>query len=91
MKPLLLILAMLPAATMAQLRWQPSASHNEGLPEGANFEEMAKVFADLHCVAALNLVGGGSSAHYVNDRNTIKPSDPAGPRPVPAVLVLCRK
>ncbi len=35
MKPLLLILTMLPAAAMAQLRWQPSAEHNEGLPEGA--------------------------------------------------------
>ncbi|MGE7774466.1 phosphodiester glycosidase family protein [Chitinophaga sp. NPDC101104] len=64
---------------------------NKGVAEGANFEEMAKIFTDLGCVEALNLDGGGSSALYVNDENTIKPSDPAGQRPVPAVLVLHKK
>lgn len=64
---------------------------NKGVAEGANFQEMAKIFTDLGCVEALNLDGGGSSALYVNDQNTIKPSDPSGQRPVPAVLVLSRK
>lgn len=64
---------------------------NKGVAEGANFEEMAKIFTDLHCVEALNLDGGGSSALYVGDQNTIKPSDATGQRPVPAVLVLRKK
>ncbi len=64
---------------------------NKGVAEGANFEEMAKIFTDLGCVEALNLDGGGSSALYVNDQNTIKPSDATGQRPVPAVLVLRKK
>lgn len=64
---------------------------NKGVAEGANFEEMAKIFTDLGCVEALNLDGGGSSALYVNDQNTIRPSDPTGQRPVPAVLVLSKK
>lgn len=64
---------------------------NKGVAEGANFEEMANIFTELGCVEALNLDGGGSSALYVNDENTIRPSDPAGQRPVPAVLVLRKK
>ncbi len=64
---------------------------NKGVAEGATFPQMAKIFTDIHCVEALNLDGGGSSALYVNHMNTIKPSDKEGQRPVPAVLVLRRK
>ncbi|WP_082893404.1 phosphodiester glycosidase family protein [Rufibacter ruber] len=42
----------------------------------------------LGCKEALNLDGGGSSALYVKGKDTIKPSDKEGQRPVPAVLVL---
>lgn len=64
---------------------------NKGVAEGATLEQMAKIFTDLHCVEALNLDGGGSSALYVNHMNTIKPSDANGQRAVPAVLVIRRK
>lgn len=64
---------------------------NKGVAEGATLEQLAKIFTDLHCVEALNLDGGGSSALYVNHLNTIKPSDKTGQRPVPAVLVIRRK
>lgn len=62
---------------------------NKGVAEGATFPQMAKIFTDLHCVEALNLDGGGSSALFVNGMNTIKPSD-GGQRPVPAVLMIKR-
>ncbi|MFN9783889.1 MAG: phosphodiester glycosidase family protein, partial [Sphingobacteriales bacterium] len=39
-------------------------------------------------VEALNLDGGGSSCLLVNGRETIKPSDKTGQRPVPAVLLI---
>lgn len=64
---------------------------NKGVSDGAGLEQMAKIFTDLHCVEALNLDGGGSSALYVNHMNTIKPSDSTGQRPVPAVLVIRKK
>lgn len=64
---------------------------NKGVAEGATFPQMAKIFTDLHCEEALNLDGGGSSALYVQQQNTIKPSDAGGQRAVPAVLVIRRK
>ncbi|MCK7556921.1 phosphodiester glycosidase family protein [Chitinophaga sedimenti] len=64
---------------------------NKGIAEGANFPQMAKIFADLGCVEALNLDGGGSSCLWVNNMNTIKTSDKEGQRPVPAVLVIKQK
>lgn len=64
---------------------------NKGVAEGATFPQMAKIFTDLHCVEALNLDGGGSSALYVQQQNTIKPSDAGGQRAVPTVLVIRRK
>ncbi|MGX5817466.1 phosphodiester glycosidase family protein [Chitinophaga lutea] len=64
---------------------------HKGVAEGANFEQMAKIFTDLGCVEALNLDGGGSSALYVQGKNTILPSDPGGQRPVPAVFMIKRK
>jgi hypothetical protein len=64
---------------------------NKGMAEGATFPQMAKMFTDLQCVEALNLDGGGSSALYVQRKNTITPSDKGGQRAVPAVLVIRRK
>lgn len=64
---------------------------NKGVAEGATLEQMAKIFTDLHCVEAMNLDGGGSSALYVNHMNTIKPSDKGGQRAVPAVLIIRKK
>lgn len=64
---------------------------NKGVAEGATFPQMAKIFTDLQCVEALNLDGGGSSALYVQQKNTITPSDKGGQRAVPAVLVIRRR
>ncbi|WP_207433857.1 phosphodiester glycosidase family protein [Sabulibacter ruber] len=61
---------------------------NKGIAEGASLDQLAKLMVDLGCQEALNLDGGGSSALYVKGKDTIKPSDKEGQRPVPAVLVL---
>lgn len=63
---------------------------NKGVAEGAVFPQMAKIFTDLHCVEAMNMDGGGSSALFVNGKNTIRTSD-GSQRPVPAVLMIKRK
>jgi hypothetical protein len=60
----------------------------KGLAEGATLPQMAKIMVDLGCVEAMNLDGGGSSCMLINGKETIKPSDPTGQRPVPAVLVI---
>jgi len=60
----------------------------KGLAEGATLPQMAKIMVDLGCVEAMNLDGGGSSCMLINGKETIKPSDPSGQRPVPAVLVI---
>ena len=60
----------------------------KGLAEGATLPQMAKIMVDLGCVEAMNLDGGGSSCLLINGKETIKPSDPTGQRPVPAVLVI---
>ena len=60
----------------------------KGLAEGATLPQMAKILVDLGCVEAMNLDGGGSSCMLINGKETIKPSDPTGQRPVPAVLVI---
>lgn len=64
---------------------------HKGVAEGVTFPQMAKIFTDLHCVEALNLDGGGSSALFVQQKNTIRPSDAGGQRAVPAVLMIRRK
>ncbi|WP_181304942.1 phosphodiester glycosidase family protein [Rufibacter sp. XAAS-G3-1] len=61
---------------------------NKGIAEGATLDQLAQLMVDLGCQEALNLDGGGSSALYVKGKDTIKPSDKEGQRPVPAVLVL---
>lgn len=59
-----------------------------GVAEGATLQEEAQILADLGCVEALNLDGGGSSCMLVNGNETIKPSDKEGQRAVPAVFIV---
>lgn len=59
-----------------------------GIAEGATLEQEAKLLIGLGCVEALNLDGGGSSCMLVNGKETIKPSDKTGERPVPAVFII---
>ena len=62
-----------------------------GEAEGATLQEEAKILSDLDCYEALNLNGGGSSCMLVNGKETIKPSDKEGQRPVPAVFIIRAK
>ena len=62
-----------------------------GIAEGASLTQLAKLLVDLGCVEALNLDGGGSSSMLVNGRETIKPSDKEGQRPVPGVFIIQTK
>jgi exopolysaccharide biosynthesis protein len=55
---------------------------------GASLPQEAQILKDLGCVEALNLDGGGSSCMLVNGKETIKPSDKEGQRPVPAVFII---
>jgi hypothetical protein len=59
-----------------------------GIAEGATLEQEAKLMIEVGCVEALNLDGGGSSCLLVNGKETIKPSDKTGERPVPAVFII---
>jgi hypothetical protein len=58
---------------------------------GATLVQEAQLLKDLGCVEALNLDGGGSSCLLVNGKETIKPSDPAGQRAIPAVFLIRQK
>ena len=58
----------------------------KGIAVGATLGETAALLLDLGCYEAINLDGGGSSCMLVNGKETIKPSDPTGERPVPAVF-----
>ena len=58
---------------------------------GATLTQEAQIFRDLGCWEALNLDGGGSSCLLVNGKETIKVSDAAGQRPVPAVFIIRQK
>lgn len=62
-----------------------------GVAEGATLEQQAKLLIELGCTEALNLDGGGSSCLLVNGKETIKPSDKEGQRPVPAVFIIFKK
>lgn len=62
-----------------------------GIAEGATLGLEAQIFKDLGCKEALNLDGGGSSCLLVNGKETIKVSDVAGQRPIPAVFLIKRK
>lgn len=59
-----------------------------GVAEGADLQQMAKMLIDIGCTEALNLDGGGSSCMLVNGKETIRPSDKEGQRPVPAVFIV---
>ena len=61
---------------------------NPGIAEGASLIQLAKLMLSAGCVEALNLDGGGSSTMLVNGKETIKPSDKTGQRPVPAVFII---
>lgn len=58
---------------------------------GATLEELANIMVSLKCEEALNLDGGGSSTMLINGKETIKPSDKEGQRPVPAVFMISSK
>jgi exopolysaccharide biosynthesis protein len=58
----------------------------KGIAVGATLQETAQILLDLGCVEGINLDGGGSSCLLINGKETIKPSDPTGERPVPAIL-----
>ncbi len=58
---------------------------------GATLPQEAQILKDLGCVEALNLDGGGSSCMLINGKETIKPSDKNGQRPVPAVFIIQTK
>ncbi len=62
-----------------------------GLAEGATLTQEAQILKNLGCWEALNLDGGGSSCMLINGKETIKVSDAAGQRPVPAVFIIKRK
>lgn len=55
---------------------------------GATLLQAAQILKDLGCVEALNLDGGGSSCLLINGKETIKPSDKTGQRPIPAVFLI---
>ena len=59
-----------------------------GKSEGATLLQEAQILQNLGCYEALNLDGGGSSCMLVNGKETIKPSDPTGQRPVPGVFII---
>ena len=62
-----------------------------GIAEGADFKQEAFILKDLGCYEALNLDGGGSSCMLINGKETIKPSDKEGQRPVPAVFMIKKR
>jgi hypothetical protein len=59
-----------------------------GMADGASLGQEAKIAKDLGCYEALNLNGGGSTCMLVNGKETIRPSDRNGERPVPAVFII---
>lgn len=55
---------------------------------GITLQEEAEILHELGCYEALNLDGGGSSCMLINGKETIRPSDASGQRPVPAVFLV---
>jgi hypothetical protein len=64
---------------------------NPGVAEGMTLKQEAEVLQQLGCVEALNLDGGGSSCLLLNGKETIRPSDKEGQRPVPGVFLINKK
>ena len=61
---------------------------NPGIADGTSLTQLAQLMQSAGCIEALNLDGGGSSTMLINGKETIKPSDKTGQRPVPAVFVI---
>ena len=61
---------------------------NPGKAEGATLTQAAQLMADLGCIEALNLDGGGSSCMLINGKETIMPSDKGLQRAIPAVFII---
>lgn len=61
-----------------------------GIAAGAGLTQVAQIFKDLGCIEAINLDGGGSSCMLINGKETIKPSDAAGQRAIPAVFYVIK-
>lgn len=61
---------------------------NPGIAEGASLHHLGDILVQLNCYEGLNLDGGGSSCLLINGKETIKPSDKEGQRPVPAVFMI---
>jgi hypothetical protein len=59
-----------------------------GISDGASLIQEAKILKGLGCYKALNLSGGASSCMLVNGKETIKPSDREGQRPIPSVFLI---
>ena len=64
---------------------------NPGVADGVSLTQAAQLLKDLGCFEALNLDGGGSSCMLINGRETIRPSDKAQQRSVPAVFIVDTK
>ncbi len=64
---------------------------NPGVADGVSLTQAAQLLKDLGCEEALNLDGGGSSCMLINGKETIRPSDKAQQRPVPAVFIIGAK
>ena len=64
---------------------------NPGVADGVTLTQAAQLLKDVGCIEALNLDGGGSSCMLINGRETIRPSDKAKQRPVPAVFIIADK
>jgi hypothetical protein len=62
-----------------------------GEAEGASLNDLADILVELGAWEALNLDGGGSSCLLVQGKETIRPSDKNGQRPVPAVFMIRKK
>lgn len=58
-----------------------------GVSDGISLTDLAVIMKNIGCYEALNLDGGGSSCMLINGKETIKPSDQTGQRPVPAVFI----
>jgi exopolysaccharide biosynthesis protein len=55
---------------------------------GATLGQLATLLIELGCIEALNLDGGGSSCLLLNGKETIRPSDKEGQRPIPGVFII---
>jgi exopolysaccharide biosynthesis protein len=59
-----------------------------GIAAGATLQKEAELLLQLGCYEALNLDGGGSSCLLINGKETIRPSDRDGQRPIPAAFLI---